>query len=72
MEKISAMQLDTHNCNFKEHMQYLKTKDKKVHQMNKNLVTVFSNFSTTMCHAFITNQATHMPPLITMLDSSYE
>ncbi len=72
MEKISAMQLDIHNCNFKEHMQYPKTKYKKVHKMNKNLVTILSNFSTTMCHAFITNRATHMPPLSTILDSSYE
>jgi hypothetical protein len=31
MENISAMQLDTHDRNFKEHMQYPKTKDKKVH-----------------------------------------
>jgi hypothetical protein len=72
MEKISAMQLDTHNYNFKEHMQYPKTKDTKVHRMNKNLVTVLSNFNTTMCHTFITNQATHMPPPITMFDFSYE
>jgi len=36
-------------------LHYLKTRYKRVHQMNSNLVNVLSNLSTAMCHAFITN-----------------
>ncbi len=41
------------NNNFKEHLKYLKNKDKKTHKMNKHMVNVLSNFNIVMCHAFI-------------------
>jgi cellulose biosynthesis protein BcsQ len=48
MEKINVVQLEieqhcfeNHNYNFKEHLHHVKTRNKIVHQMNKNLVNVF-------------------------------
>ncbi len=35
MEKISAMQLDTHNCNFKEHYSIPKKRIRKESASNK-------------------------------------
>ncbi len=42
-----------------------------MNQMNKNLVMVFSNLSTTMCHAFIIDHA-FMPPPIALVKFSDE
>jgi hypothetical protein len=47
MEKINVVQLEieqhcseNQNYNFKEHLHHFKTRDKRVHQMNKNIVNV--------------------------------
>jgi len=71
MKKINVTQLDGYNRTFKECLQFFKARDEKVNQMSKNLVTIFSNLSTFMRHAFITNQ-TFMPPPITLPKSSNE
>jgi hypothetical protein len=38
--------------------------------MNKNVVSVLSNFNPTTCHAIIKNQL-QMPPPINMFESSF-
>ncbi len=47
MENINVMQLEielycseNQHYNFKEHLHHLKTRDKRVHQMSKNIVDV--------------------------------
>ncbi len=71
MDKINVTQLDInehnskfHNHIFKEQLQYLKLKDKKVHKIIKSMVNVMLNLNTTMCHAFIKNQALMVPPIV--------
>jgi hypothetical protein len=75
MEKINVAQLEieqhhfeNQNHNFKEHLQYLKTRNKKMHQMSNNRVNVLSNLNMAMCHAFIIYQKP-MPPLIVLSNS---
>jgi hypothetical protein len=65
MEKISDTQREIeyhhsklHDRNFKQDLRYLKF---KAHKMNKNLVTILSNMSTTMCHKFIKDQELLLP-----------
>lgn len=78
MEKINVAQLEieqhhfeNQNHNFKKHLHYLKVRNKKMHQMNDNMVNVISNSSMAMCHAFITYQRL-MPPLIVLPNSLNE
>lgn len=37
----------------KDRLQYLKARDKNIHQMNKNLIVVLMYQSSMMCHALI-------------------
>jgi hypothetical protein len=37
----------------KKHLQYLKSRNKKIHHISKNMVNVLNNFNITMCHTFI-------------------
>jgi predicted metalloenzyme YecM len=37
----------------KKHLQYLKSKNKKIHHISKNMVNVFKKFNITMCDTFI-------------------
>lgn len=71
MKNINVTQLDGYNHTFKEHLQFFKAQDKKVNWMSKILVTILSNLSTTMCHAFITHE-TFMSPPIALPKSSNE
>jgi len=64
MDQINSTHIDLYknmtkytDNNFKEHLKYLKDKDKKTHKMNKQMVNVLSNLSITMCHAFIKDQS---------------
>ncbi len=41
---------------FKQHLKYLKERDKKAYKMNKNMVNVLANFNFAMCHVFIKYQ----------------
>jgi hypothetical protein len=54
---------------FKQHLKYLKERDKKPYKMNKNMVNVLTNLNFVMCHAFI-NYQTQMPPLINIYELS--
>ncbi len=77
MEKINVVQLEiehhleNQNHNFKEHLHYLKARDKRGHQMSNNQVNVLSNLNMAMCHAFIIYQKL-MPPLIVLPNSLNE
>jgi hypothetical protein len=60
MDQINSTHFDLYkntikylDNNFKEHFKYLKDKDKKTHQVNKQMVNVLSNLNIAMCHAFI-------------------
>jgi hypothetical protein len=64
MDQINSTHIDLYknmtkymDNNFKEHLTYLKDKDKKTHKMNKQMVNVLSNFSIMMCHVFIKDQS---------------
>jgi hypothetical protein len=54
-----------------KHLKYVKERNKKVHKMNKNMVSVLSNLSFAMCHAFIKVQL-QMPPPIIMSESMFD
>jgi hypothetical protein len=63
MNKINVIQQEAEqhrskvqDRNFKEHLRYFKSRDKKVHKMSKSLVTMLSNLSIVMCHAFVKDQ----------------
>lgn len=55
----------------KKHIEYLKARDKKILKMNKQMVNVLSNLSTTMCHAFI-KDPTLIPAPVNLSQSSDE
>ncbi len=64
MDQIKSTHLDLYknmikylDNNFKEHLKYLKDKDKKTHKMNKQMVNLLSNFNIAMCHDFIKFQS---------------
>ncbi len=59
-----------HEKTFK-HLKYVKERNKKVHKMNKNMVSVLSNLSFAMCHAFIKVQL-QMPPPIIISESMFD
>jgi len=42
-----------HEWTMKNQLDYLKHKNKKIHKMSKDVVTILSTLNTTMCHAFI-------------------
>ncbi len=74
MNQINTNQLEIdknmtkrHEKTFK-HLKYVKKRSKKVHKMNKNMVSVLSNLSFAMYHAFIKVQL-QMPPPIIMFES---
>jgi hypothetical protein len=56
-----------HEKTFK-HLKYVKEINKKVHKMNKNMVSVLSKLNYAMYHAFIKVQL-QMPPRIIMFES---
>jgi hypothetical protein len=58
-----------HEKTFKQHLKYLKERDKKLYTMNKNMVNVLTNISSMMYHACIKDQ-TQMPPPINSFESS--
>jgi hypothetical protein len=51
--KIKQRYLSYHELIFKSHIFYFKTRDKKFHKMNKNMVNVLSNLGTIIWHIFI-------------------
>ncbi len=55
----------------KDRLQYLKARDKNIHQMNKNLIVVLMYQSSMMCHALI-QDFFKMPPLLDMLLDSLD
>jgi len=69
MDYISFVQLDIDKNRtkflkntFKQNLQYLKERDKKVHKMHKSMVNVLSNLNMTTCHAFIEDWNLIPPP----------
>ncbi len=76
MEKIGDIQheIEKHHSkprdyNFKQHLRYFKSINKKVHKMSKSLVTILSNMSLAMCHAFIKDQEL-LSPQVDVFDYS--
>jgi hypothetical protein len=51
--EIEEKRMIVHGHTFKECLKYLKERDKKVHEASQNMVSVLSNMSVAMCHAFI-------------------
>ncbi len=63
MDKINVIQqeIEQHRSkvqdhNFKEHIRYLKSWDKKIHKMSKSPMTMLLNPNIVMCHAFVKDQ----------------
>jgi hypothetical protein len=54
--KIEQYCAKVHKHNFKEHLQYFKVRNKKLYKVNKSMVMMLSNLSTTMCHTFLKDQ----------------
>jgi hypothetical protein len=78
MDHINIRQLEIdknktkfHDKTFKQHLKYLKEKDKKAYKMNKNMASVLINLSFVMYHAFIKDQ-TQMPLPINISKLSFD
>jgi hypothetical protein len=74
--KDVLLDIEQHSSNvqehtFKEHLRYLKSRDKKIHKINQKKVNIFSNLSIVMCHAFIKEHA-HMPPVVNLPSNDSE
>jgi len=59
MDKMNVTQIEieyyrskTHEHSAKQHLTFLKERNKKMSKRNKNMVSVLANLSTTMCHVF--------------------
>jgi hypothetical protein len=54
--EIEKKRMTVHGRTFKECLKYLKERIKKVHKASQDMVSVLSNMSVAMCHAFILDE----------------